>query len=96
MHSTKQAYQQKVDAEIREWETQAELLKAKGNNLAADARLEFEKQMQKLQENKAEISAYVDKMSDKAEDAWDEVKDEAEEKWNTFSRAVGDFVSKYT
>lgn len=96
MHNQKQAYKQKAEAELREWDAKAELLKAKGNNLMADAKLEFEKQLQNLQDNKKEFTAYVDQLTDKAEDTWDDVKDEAEEKWNKFAGAVGDFVSKYT
>jgi peptidoglycan hydrolase CwlO-like protein len=95
MHNQKLAYQQKVDAELREWEAKAELLKAKGNNLVADAKLEFDKQLQTLQTNKSEFSAYVDQIADKAEDTWDEVKDEAEAKWHKFSNSVSNFVSKY-
>lgn len=91
-----QAYKQKVEAELREWDAKAELLKAKGNNLMADAKLEFEKQLQTLQDNKKEITSYVNQLSDKAEDTWDDVKDEAEAKWNKFASAVGDFVNKYT
>jgi hypothetical protein len=96
MRNEKQAYREKEDAELREWDAKADLLKAKANNLSADARMEFDKQMNSLQENKSEIGAYVDKLSDKADDAWDDIKDEAEEKWDKFSSSVSKFVSKYT
>ncbi len=96
MHNQKQAYKQKVDAELREWEAKAELLKAKGNNLMADAKLEFENQLKSLQDNKSEFTAYVDQLTDKADDAWDDVKDEAEDKWNKFASNISNFVSRYT
>jgi len=95
MNNQSQAYKQKVDAELKVWEAKASLIKAKGNNLAADAKVEFEKHMQDLQQTKTDLAAYADRVSDKAEDKWDEMKDEAEEKWNKFTTAVGHFVSKY-
>ncbi len=96
MNHQKQAYKQKVDAEMKEWEAKADLLKAKGNNLAADAKLEFEKHLQDLEQAKMEFSSYFDQIAEKADDTWDTVKDEAENNWDKFRSKVGDMVSKYT
>jgi hypothetical protein len=96
MHQEKQAYKQKVDAQLREWDAKAELLKAKGNNLAADAKVEFEEQLENFEENKAEFTAYLDELADRADDKWDDMKDEAESKWKSFTNSVESFVSKHT
>jgi uncharacterized protein YoxC len=96
MHNQKDAYKQKVDAELRELEAKTELLKAKGNNLMADAKVKFEEELQDLEQSKSEFTSYYDKLADKADDAWDDIKDEAEEKWNKFSSSVSSFISKHT
>lgn len=96
MHNEKQAYKDKADAQLNEWDAKAELLKAKANNLAADAKLEFEQQLSKLESSKTEFSQYLGELADKADDTWDDVKDEAEKKWTGFTSAVEDLVSKYT
>jgi uncharacterized protein YjbJ (UPF0337 family) len=96
MHNQKTAYKQKVDAELRELEAKTELLKAKGNNLMADAKVKFEEQMSDLEKSKTEFVAYYDQLTNKADDAWDDIKDEAEGKWNKFSSSVSNFISKYT
>ncbi|MEQ1557731.1 MAG: hypothetical protein ABL933_02165 [Methyloglobulus sp.] len=96
MHNQKDAYKQKVDAELREIEAKTELLKAKGNNLMADAKVKFEEQMGDLEKAKTEFSTYYDQLTEKADDAWDDVKDEAEDKWNKFTSSVSSFISKHT
>ncbi len=96
MHNQKDAYKQKVDAELRELEAKTELLKAKGNNLMADAKVKFEEQLRDLDKSKSEFTAYYEQLADKADDTWDEVKDEAEDKWNKFTSSVSNFISKHT
>ncbi|MCE7915227.1 MAG: coiled coil domain-containing protein [Nitrosomonas sp. PRO4] len=94
MNNEKQAYQQKIAAQIAEWEAEIELLKAKSKNLAADAKLEFEQQLSELEKNKSQLSAYLSELADKADDAWEDVKDEAEKKWNKLSEAFECFITK--
>lgn len=96
MHNQKDVYKQKVDAELRELEAKTELLRAKGNNLMADAKLKFDEQMKELDQSKSEFTAYYDQLTEKADDAWDDVKDEAEDKWNKFTSSVSNFVSRFT
>jgi len=96
MHNQKDAYKQKVDAELRELEARTELLKAKGNNLLADAKVKFEEQVGELDKAKSEFASYYDQLAEKADDTWDDVKDEAEDKWNKFASSVSSFISKHT
>ena len=43
MEHEKHAYQQKVDAKLKEWDAEVDLLKAKGEGLVADAKIEFDR-----------------------------------------------------
>ncbi|MFA5982922.1 MAG: hypothetical protein WC782_02810 [Methylococcaceae bacterium] len=96
MSQDHKAYKEKVDAQLKEWEAKAELLKAKSINLAADAKLELEKQIQHIDSHKSELAAYCEQVNERAGDAWEDVKDEAEDKWKKFSESVQSFVSKHT
>lgn len=96
MHNQKQAYKEKVDAELKELDAKTELLKAKGSNLKADAKVKFEEQMQTMEQSKSEFAAYYDELTEKADETWDDFKDEAEDKWDKFTSSVGNFVSKHT
>jgi hypothetical protein len=95
MSTDREAYIRKAEAQLKEWEEQINLLKAKGENLAADGRLEFDKKLKDAEEKRSELSAYVEKLADKSEDLWEDIKDEAEEKWNTVSNAFSDFIAKF-
>lgn len=94
MHNEKHAYEQKIAAQIAEWDAQIELLKAKSNNLAADAKLEYEEQLNELDKKKSELSVYLSELADKADDAWEDIKDETERKWNKLSEAFDCFITK--
>ena len=48
MEHEKHAYQQKVDAKLKEWDAEVDLLKAKGEGLVADAKIEFDKKIEEL------------------------------------------------
>lgn len=91
MHNEKHAYQQKIDAKLKEWDAEVDLLKAKSEGLTADAKIEIDKKIEQLSKSRDELSAYWDGISDKAEDTWDHIKDEAEEKWNKLSKAFTAF-----
>lgn len=91
MHNEKHVYQQKIDAKLKEWDAEVDLLKAKGEGLTADAKIEVDKKIEQLSKTRDELSAYWDEISDKAEDTWDHIKDEAEEKWDKLSKAFSAF-----
>ncbi|MBX3630172.1 MAG: coiled coil domain-containing protein [Nitrosomonas sp.] len=95
MDSNREAYIKKAEAQLKEWEAQIDLLKAKGKNLAADGRLEFNKQIEEIDKKRAELSNYLDQLADKSEDLWEDIKDEAEEKWQVVSNNFSDFFSKF-
>lgn len=93
--SNREAYIKKAEAQLNEWSAQIDLLKAKGENLAADAEVEFKKKLEEAEEKRTELSSYLDQLADKTDNIWDDIKDEAEEKWNTVSRTFSDFIDKF-
>ena len=93
--SNREAYIKKAEAQLKEWGAQIDLLKAKGENLAADTEIEFKKKLDEAEEKRAELSSYLDQLADKTDSIWYDIKDEAEEKWNTVSKTFSDFVDKF-
>ncbi|MDF0677975.1 MAG: hypothetical protein P0107_02485 [Nitrosomonas sp.] len=77
--SNREAYIKKAEAQLKEWGAQIDLLKAKGENLAADTEIEFKKKLDEAEEKRAELSSYLDQLADKTDSIWDDIKDEAEE-----------------
>jgi len=93
--SNRETYIKKAEAQLEEWSAQIDLLKAKGENLAADAEIEFRKKLDEAEKKRAELSSYLDQLADKTDDIWDDVKDEAEEKWDAVSKTFSNFIDKF-
>ena len=91
----KKAYLQKITDQLAEWETKIDVLKAKGEHLAEEAKQEFEEQLAEMNEKRAELATYLDEVSDKADDIWEEVREEAEEKWGQITSTVDQFLSRF-
>ncbi|WP_350282507.1 hypothetical protein [Nitrosomonas sp.] len=93
--SNREAYIKKAEAQLKEWSAQIDLLKAKGENLAVDAEIEFKKKLDEAEEKRSELSSYLEQLADKTDSIWDDIKDEAEEKWNTASKTFSDFIDDF-
>ena len=93
--STREAYIKKAEAQLKEWNAQIDLLKAKGENLAVDAEIEFKKKLDEAEEKRSELLSYLEQLADKPDSIWEDIKDETEEKWNTASKKLSDFIEDF-
>jgi hypothetical protein len=48
--SMKEAYQQRLQAQVDEWKAEMDKMKAKAEKATADARIEYHKQLEELKE----------------------------------------------
>ena len=48
MHDKRKAYEEKLDAQLKEWSAQIALLKAKADNAKADAKIEYHKNHRRI------------------------------------------------
>ncbi len=62
MTDKKEAYQQKITAQLNEWKAQADLLKAKAENAGADVQLELNKQVENLKGLQAEAQVKFEEL----------------------------------
>lgn len=74
----KEAYQQKLQAQINEWKAQADLLKAKAEGASADLKQEIHQQLDKLKDLQAEAQSKFDELRAAGEDKLGELKDKVE------------------
>jgi hypothetical protein len=92
---SKQAYQEKLEAQLAEWDAQLDLIKAKAKNLQADAKLEYERQIAALQQKRAEALAKLEDLYKRGEDAWEDLKEGTEKAWGEMGQAMERFVSRF-
>jgi len=93
--SDKEAYLQKMQAKLDEWDANINALKAKTSGASADAQIELNKQVESLQSERNEMNQKYKELKDASEDAWEDIRDGAEAAWgratDSFKNAIDRF-----
>ena len=86
--STKEAYKQKIEAEVELAQAKLAKLKADAKNSAADVRIGYENQIEELEQKIGATKTNLKELSEASEEAWEHMKSGAENAWNALSSAV--------
>lgn len=74
MEETKKIYEQKIQAQLDEWEAEIDKLKAKADQAEADARLKYYNQIEELQARHEEAAEKLAELKAASSDAWKDIK----------------------
>ena len=88
METTKELYQQKVDAQINEWGARVDVLKAKAEKATVEAKIEIHKQAEELTRLQETARKQYDELKAASADKWEAAKHGVEEQWQQLSGAV--------
>lgn len=91
----KELYQQKRQAQLDEWQSEVERLKAKASGASADAQLELNEQIRALESKIEEGRTRLAEMTDASEDAWESIKDGVESAWDSIRSAFREAAAKF-
>ncbi len=86
--SPKQAFQQKLEAQLRDWETRLEQLRSKAKDAGSDIRAEFEAQVEGFAAKRAIAQEKLQELRQHGEWAWEDLKDGADKAWKELREAV--------
>lgn len=92
--SMKKAYEDKLQAQLDEWNAEIGKLKARADKAGADAKLEYYKQIENLREQQQEAKAKLDELRRAGEDAWEDLKAGMENAWDSLGKAVKTAASR--
>jgi hypothetical protein len=92
--STKEAYKQKIEAEVEVAQAKLAELRARAKSAAADARIQYATQVDELEKKVDATKAKLKELGEASEDAWENLKDGMESTWGTLSAAVRDATAK--
>ena len=92
--STKEAYKQKVEAEVELAQAKLAELRAVAKGCAADARIKYDQQIEELEQKVDTTKTKRKALADAGEDAWEHLKDGVDNAWSTLSKAVKDSAAK--
>ena len=91
----KKAYQDKMDAQIREWRAKIDVLKAKADKLEAGQRAKYYERIESLRHKQKAASAKLDELRHASEGAWEDVKTGMEMAWEDMKLAIEEAGKKF-
>ena len=95
MKDKRKAYEDKIDAQLEEWNVQIALLKARADKAKADAKLEYYKTIDTLQHKQNEAGTKLHELKNAGDDAWEGLKTGAEKAWDEVKAAFHSAGSKF-
>lgn len=78
----KEAYLQKMQAKLDEWDANINTIKAKASGASADAQIALNKQVDDLKSERNEMKQKYEELKDAGEDAWEDIRNGAEGAWD--------------
>ncbi|MEZ5792833.1 MAG: hypothetical protein R3D34_19260 [Nitratireductor sp.] len=93
--TSKEAYVEKIQARLNQWDSEIENLKAKAAEAGADARIKYEKQVAELQEKQKDAQGKLDELRSSGGDAWQDLKVGVESAWTSLESATKKAISRF-
>ncbi|MHB8882816.1 MAG: sll1863 family stress response protein [Thermodesulfovibrionales bacterium] len=95
MTDKRKAYEEKLDAQIEEWNAQIALFKARADKAKAEAKIEYYKTIEALQQKQNEARAKLQELKTAGDEAWEDLKTGAEKAWDEVKTAFHSASSKF-
>ena len=91
----KEAYRDKLEAQMREWSAKIDLLKARADQAEAEAKIEYNKRIEDLRQKKEALKAKLDELRNASDAAWQDIKAGTERAAADLKDAVQSALSKF-
>lgn len=95
MKEKRKAYEEKLDAQLEEWSAQIALFKARADKAKAEAKIEYYKTIEALQQTQEEAKTKLRELRTAGDEAWDEIKTGAENAWDEVKTAFHNASAKF-
>ncbi|MDN3521877.1 coiled coil domain-containing protein [Halomonas ramblicola] len=93
--SNREAYEQKLQAKLDEWQAEVDKLKARAQGAQADARIEYQEEIDRLESHRDEARQKLAELREASDDAWEDVKDGVERAWDSVSESFKSARSRF-
>ena len=94
MMEKRKAYEEKLDAQLKEWSAQIALLKAKADKGKTELKTEYFKTIEALQHRQDEARVKLHELKNAGDEAWEDLKTGTEKAWAEVKAAFHSAVSK--
>ena len=95
MDEKRKAYEEKLDAQYDEWNARIDLLKAKSDKAKAEAKIEYNKNIEALEIKHKEAGTRLHELKTAGDEAWESLKTGAERAWDEVKTAYHSAASKF-
>ena len=93
--TAKQAFQQKLEAQLKDWDAKLDELKVKALEAKAELRADYEKQIDTLSGKRTVAQAKLQELRLRTEDAWEDLKGGTERAWDEMRKALDQVASRF-
>lgn len=84
MSDPRDAYVQKLKAQLDEWNAEIDKLAARAEKAGADKRIQYRQQLENLRAKRREIEDKLAELRDAGENAWEDLRIGLENSWEIF------------
>lgn len=95
MNDKRKAYEEKLDAQLKEWSAQIALFKARADNAKADVKIDYYKSIDTLQRKQDGARTKLQELKAAGDGAWEDLKTGAEKAWSEVKTAYHDATSRF-
>lgn len=92
---TKENYEKKLQAQLDEWAAETDKLKAKAQGASADVKIEYDKQVNELQNKQKAAKEKLAELKKASEDTWEELKEDMDSMWSSLEKKVKSATSAF-
>jgi uncharacterized coiled-coil DUF342 family protein len=91
----KEAYHEKLEAQLREWNAKLDQLKARADGAEASVKLEYYKQIESIKAKADVLQAKLKELQESSGEAWESLKGGVERAWTDFKTAIEEATGKF-
>ena len=95
MKDKRKAYEEKLDAQLEEWNAQISLFKARADKAKAEVKIEYYKTIEALQRRQEGAETKLHELKTAGDEAWEDLKTGAEKAWDDVKTAFHEAAAKF-
>ncbi len=88
-------YIEKTKAKIDQWNADIDRMKARAEEVGADARIEYQKRLDEMRAQRDEAEAQLKKLREASDDAWRDMKAGFDKAWDNISGAFDSAMARF-
>jgi len=93
--TTKDAYRQKIEAQMNELDAEIDLLAANAKNARVDARAAYAHEVDALRSKRQTVADKLAELDEASGDTWEKVKEAADGAWEDLKTGIANVAAKF-